>query len=95
MECQMDMPEYMGVSCIGGTPKSSIFMGFSTVIHPFWGTPIYGDPHVSDRMPEDMPDRMTDRMPEDMPDRMPEGMPDSMPDRMSNRMPDRMSDGMN
>ena len=25
----------------------------------------------SDRMPEDMPDRMSDRMPEDMPDKMP------------------------
>ena len=28
-------------------------------------------PQQPDRMPEDMPDRMSDRMPEDMPDRMP------------------------
>ena len=28
-------------------------------------------PQRPDRMPEDMPDRMSDRMPEDMPDRMP------------------------
>ena len=28
-------------------------------------------PQRPDRMPEDMPDRMSDRMPEDMPDKMP------------------------
>ena len=30
----------------------------------------------SDRMPEDMPDRIIDRMPEDRPDKMPWDMPD-------------------
>ena len=33
---------YMGV----GTPKSSIFIRFSLINHPFWGTPIYGNPHL-------------------------------------------------
>ena len=36
-------PLLMGVSINGGTPKSSISMGFSTINHPFWGTPIYGN----------------------------------------------------
>ena len=30
---------YMGVSVNGGTPKSSILIGFSIINHPFWGTP--------------------------------------------------------
>ena len=30
----------------GGTPKSSIFVDFSRINHPFWGTPIYGNPHI-------------------------------------------------
>ena len=30
---------YMGVSKNGGTPKSSILIGFSIINHPFWGTP--------------------------------------------------------
>ena len=34
----------MEVSIHGGTPKSSIFMGFSIKNHPFLGTPIYGNP---------------------------------------------------
>ena len=29
----------MGVSKNSGTPKSSIFIGFSIINHPFWGTP--------------------------------------------------------
>ena len=29
-----------------GTPKSSIFIGFSIINHPFWGTPIFGNTHV-------------------------------------------------
>ena len=29
----------LGVSENGGTPKSSILIGFSTINHPFWGTP--------------------------------------------------------
>ena len=31
---------------LGGTPKSSIFMGFSIINHPFWDTPILGNPHI-------------------------------------------------
>ena len=34
---------YMGVSWNGGTPKSSVLMGFSLINHPFWGSPIYGN----------------------------------------------------
>ena len=30
----------------GGTPKSSMLIGSSVVNHPFWGTPIYGNPHM-------------------------------------------------
>ena len=30
----------MGVSENRGTPKSSILIGFSSINHPFWGTPI-------------------------------------------------------
>ena len=36
----------MGVSENGGTPKSSILIGFSIINHPFWGTPIFGNTHV-------------------------------------------------
>ena len=35
----------MGVSLNGGTPKSSILIGFSIINHPFWGTPIFGSIH--------------------------------------------------
>ena len=35
----------MGVSVNGGTPKSSILIGFSIVNHPFWGTTIFGNTH--------------------------------------------------
>ena len=35
----------MGVSLNGGTPKSSIFIGFSIINHPFWGTTISGNNH--------------------------------------------------
>ena len=41
-------PRYMGGSENSGTPKSSIFIGFSIINHPFWGTTILGNPHVSD-----------------------------------------------
>ena len=34
------------VSINEGTPKSSTLIGFSLINHPFWGTPIYGNPHV-------------------------------------------------
>ena len=27
-------------------PKSSMLIGFSFISHPFWGTPILGNPHV-------------------------------------------------
>ena len=36
-EIQMDVSENRG------TPKSSIFMGFSIINHPFWGIPIFGN----------------------------------------------------
>ena len=38
--------ENVGVSVNGGTPKSSILIGFSIINHPFWGTPIFGNTHV-------------------------------------------------
>ena len=37
---------YMDVSENRGTPKSSILIGFSTINHPFWGTPIFGNTHI-------------------------------------------------
>ena len=36
----------VGVSKNNGTPKSSILIGFSSINHPFWGTPIFGNIHV-------------------------------------------------
>ena len=30
-----------------GTPKSSMSKAFSIVNHPFWGTSVYGNVHVS------------------------------------------------
>ena len=38
--------EHMGVSLNGGTPKSSILIGFSIINHQFWGTPIFGNTHI-------------------------------------------------
>ena len=38
---------YMGVSKNNGTPKSSILIGFSIINHPFWGTPIFGNTHIT------------------------------------------------
>ena len=38
---------YMGVSKNSGTPKSSILIRFSIINHPFWGTPIFGNTHIS------------------------------------------------
>ena len=38
---------HMDVSKNKGTPKSSILVGFSFINHPFWGTPIFGNPHIS------------------------------------------------
>ena len=40
------LSQYMGVSENSGTPKSSILIGFSIINHPFWGTPIFGNPHM-------------------------------------------------
>ena len=37
---------YMGASENGGTPKSSILIGFSLINHPFWGAPIFGNTHI-------------------------------------------------
>ena len=37
---------YMDVSENRGTPKSSILIGFSIIKHPFWGTSIFGNPHI-------------------------------------------------
>ena len=39
-------PTYMDVSKNGGSPKSSILIGFSIINHPFWGTPIFGNTHI-------------------------------------------------
>ena len=38
---------YMGVCKNSDTPKSSILIGFSIINHPFWGTPIFGNTHIS------------------------------------------------
>ena len=38
----------MGVSVNGGTPKSSILIGFSIINHPFRGTPIFGNTLITD-----------------------------------------------
>ena len=37
---------YMGVSKNGGTPKSSILIGFSIINQPVWGTSIFGNTHM-------------------------------------------------
>ena len=37
---------HMVVSGNRGTQKSSILVGFSVLNHPFWGTPMYGKPHI-------------------------------------------------
>ena len=34
------------VSLNGGTPKTSISIGFAIINHPFWGTPIFGNIHI-------------------------------------------------
>ena len=41
--------QYMGVEPKIGVfpPKSSILIGFSIINHPFWGTPIFGNIHIS------------------------------------------------
>ena len=42
----------MGVSKNNGTPKSSIFIGFSIINHPFWATPIFGNIHLNMALPD-------------------------------------------
>ena len=37
----------MGVSENSGTPKSSILIGFSIRNDPFWGTPVFGNTHMT------------------------------------------------
>ena len=37
---------HMDVSENGGTPKSSILIGFSIINHSFGGTPIFGNTHI-------------------------------------------------
>ena len=37
----------LGVSKNSGTPKSSILIGFSIINHPFWGTPNFGNTHIT------------------------------------------------
>ena len=37
----------MDVSLNGGTPKSSILIGFSIINYPFWGTPIFGNTQIN------------------------------------------------
>ena len=39
---------HVGASKNRGTPKSSILIGFSIINHPFWGTPIFGNTHVTE-----------------------------------------------
>ena len=45
------IPVDMGVSKNGGTPKSSILIGFSIINHPFGGTPIFGNTHIRNLAP--------------------------------------------
>ena len=45
---------------------------------------------MSEKMSEDMPDRISERLSKDMPDRVPERMSEDMPDRMPERMPEDM-----
>ena len=42
-----DNNPHMGVSKNNGTPKSSILIGFCIINHPFWGTPIFGNTHIT------------------------------------------------
>ena len=41
------MGDYIDVSENRGTPKSSILKEFSIINHPFLGTPIFGNTHMS------------------------------------------------
>ena len=37
-----------GICTWNGTPKSSILIRFSIINHPFWGTIIFGNTHITD-----------------------------------------------
>jgi len=39
--------DHMDVSKNSGTPKSSMLIGFSIINHPFWGTTIFGNTHIT------------------------------------------------
>ena len=41
------LDKYMDVSKNRGIPKSSILIGFSIINHPFWGTAIFGNTHMT------------------------------------------------
>ena len=41
------LKDHMDVSENSGIPKWSILIGFSIINHPFWGTIIFGNTHVS------------------------------------------------
>ena len=41
----LELLKNMDVSKNNGTPKSSILIGFSIINHPFWGSPILGNPY--------------------------------------------------
>ena len=60
---------YMDVSKNSGTPKSSIFIGFSIIHHPFWDTPIFGNTHIEPQMTHLLKD-LTHKM---------EGQPPTLP----------------
>ena len=45
-EIPMMLSTNVVVSLNGGTPKSSILLGFSIINHPFWGTFIFGNTNV-------------------------------------------------
>ena len=47
------LSRHIGVSENGGTPKSSILIGFSIINHPFWGTLILGNTHIKGNTPSD------------------------------------------
>ena len=40
--------KWMFPKIVGFPPKSSIFIGFSIVNHPFWGSPIFGNAQILD-----------------------------------------------
>jgi len=45
-ESTLEVFSDLDVSNNRGTSKSSIFIGFSIIHHPFWGTPIFGNTYL-------------------------------------------------